>query len=636
MELRVELRQGGLEAVVFLDQGPYEPDKAVQAVAQRLQELGVPLNGDDRGVRVALSAFEGGEAVPDGVVIARGEPPQPGIPAQVVAFFPLKDTPLEPGEDPFERYPTNVAYTGEPVLQKTPPSPGIPGKSLTGVPIPAPDGADIPVVAGGGVVEEEDGTFRATTYGVVLFHRGRLQVVSAVDVAEDKMEARLCVLPDTRVDLPTQVGKLKGALDRLGVRAGLDDEALEAAARAAQAGGRAVADVVVARGTPPVHGRETDYKILFDPGKKVGKELEGGRIDFREVEAVKNVTRGEALAEVVPGVDPVPGQRVDGSAIRPRMERAQGLKPGQNVVPSEDGTRILADADGMVIVQGNLFHVADQYLVSGDVDYRTGNIRATGDVEIRGEVKPGFEVHTEKDVVIHKDVEEAVVEAGGSVTIRGGVTASSRVVAGGNVSVRHVLNSRVEAEGDLEVKISLTNAEVYVHGRVLAVQGQGTIRGGEVNATRGVEARSVGSEAAATHIAVGVDLRVLRDIEQIDAQREKLATAMSQIQSNLGPAFLKNPRAALEAMPVALRRPKLEMLQKIKDLYQKDADLKAQREMLVIETQSLRKATVTVQGEVFAGTRITVSTACLKLAETMRRVQFYFDTDKNTVAWKKI
>ena len=46
MDLRVELRKGGLEAVTFLDQGPYEASVAVETSTRRLKEMGVPAADD--------------------------------------------------------------------------------------------------------------------------------------------------------------------------------------------------------------------------------------------------------------------------------------------------------------------------------------------------------------------------------------------------------------------------------------------------------------------------------------------------------------------------------------------------------------------------------------------------------------
>ncbi|HSH68918.1 MAG TPA: FapA family protein, partial [Deferrisomatales bacterium] len=394
--------------------------------------------------------------------------------------------------------------------------------------------------------------------------------------------------------------------------------------------------VLVAQGRPPRDGREIDFELLVDAEQKVGKELEGGRIDFREAESVKNVTRGEKLARVIPAIQPEQGYRVDGEMLRPKMSHAQGLKPGQNTVLSEDGTLVLADGDGMLVVQGGKFHLADQYLVNGDVNYTTGNIRATGSVTIRGQVKPGFEVEAGKDVEIQGDVEEARVITAGNLTVRGGITASSVVAAEQNIVARYIQSSTVETGGNLEVKLSVTNSKVYVRGQMSVSGSQGAIVGGEVNAALGIEARDIGSPSAKTHVAVGVDLRVIRELEEIAKEREGNQQTMEHLQASLGRAFLKDPRGTLAAIPAALRKPKLDMLQKMQDLYKREKQLAARDAELQMINGEMRLAQITVQGAIHAGTVITISQLRHVLKEDLRRVVLYYDADKNQVAWRRL
>ncbi|MBE0616627.1 MAG: DUF342 domain-containing protein, partial [Proteobacteria bacterium] len=274
--------------------------------------------------------------------------------------------------------------------------------------------------------------------------------------------------------------------------------------------------------------------------------------------------------------------------------------------------------------------------VQGDVDYRTGNIRASGSVQIRGQVKPGFQVHAGRDVEILQDVEEAVVEAGGDLKILGGVMSGSRISAGNSLTAKYLLNSHAEAEVDVEVKLSVTNSRIYAKGKVRVMGAQGAIIGGEVNAALGLEARSIGSPSSKTHVAAGVDLRVLREMEAIDKESAAALEELASLQSNLGKSFLRDPRAAIEALPPTLRKPKLDLLMRMKALYQRTADLKAQRQMLEMANQELKDAQISVHGEIHAGTTVTVFQGKLTLPETQRHVVFYFDRDQGRIASRRL
>ncbi|MBI5014929.1 MAG: DUF342 domain-containing protein [Deltaproteobacteria bacterium] len=634
MDVRVELRRGGLEAVVVL--GPDRGDSLTlaQAVREELGRLGVQALPSETDLQQRLVVAPPGVAE---ILVAEGVSPQPGISAQLVAFFPRRDTPVEDGVDVFAAYGANVTYPDTDVLRKTPASEGISGRTLLGTPVPAAHGQDIPIVPGDGVSESEDGLlFRSKTYGVVLFHHRRLRVVPALQVADDRMQALLTVLPDPRHEEEVHRDRILKALADLGVTHGIDYDALAEAVRRVRESGQPVPWIVAARGQLPVDGQEPDYHLVVDLDKKAGTLVDGDRIDFKEMETVKNVCRGDVLAEALPFQEPVPGFRVDGAPLAPKVHRAQGLKPGERTVLSEDGTRVLSDADGMVVLRGGKFHVEDEYLVPADVDFSTGNIRASGSVRVRGQVTPGFVVQAGKGIEIAGDVWEGVVNAGGEIKVRGAITAGSRVTAGGTISARFILNSRVETEGDVEVALSVTGSEIYAKGRLRVVGTQGVILGGEVNAALGIEARTIGSAGSRTRVAVGVDLRIARELEEVSRTLPTVQDELRKLQGSLSREFLRDPRAALLSLPPALRKPKIEILQRMKDLQQRAQELAARRDELTRALNEAREAHIAVHGEIHAGTVVTIGPAKTTLTETVSHVLLRYDPEHNGVVWRRL
>jgi len=60
---------------------------------------------------------------------------------------------------------------------------------------------------------------------------------------------------------------------------------------------------------------------------------------------------------------------------------------------TEDGLKIIAKIDGVVVKEGTRVSIISQLIVSGDVDYHTGNIEDFVDaVQIMGTVREGFKV----------------------------------------------------------------------------------------------------------------------------------------------------------------------------------------------------------------------------------------------------
>ncbi|MBI5442304.1 MAG: DUF342 domain-containing protein, partial [Deltaproteobacteria bacterium] len=424
MEVRVELRRGGFEAYASVAPVPFQLGAAAARVSDELRKAGVA-TVDEARIAAAL-----GESLkqtpPEGagactILVARGVPPRQGVDAQVLPLFPVRETPVADTVDPFLAYSQNLAYPGDTLLKKTPCSEGIPGRSLLGAIIPPPAGADLPVICGEGVFEDPPLHYRAATYGVVLWHEGRLQVKTPLKVSEDRMEARLTVLPDPKREPGAHLERLVQALNDLGVTHGIDEEALRAAVAESAASRAPVPNVVAARGREPVDGRDATYHITIDLEKKAFKVLEGDRIDYKEMETVKNVSRGEVLAERLPALEPTPGFCVDGTPLKAGFKRVTSLTPGENTTTDDDRRMVLADADGMVVIRGGQFHVVDQYLVPGDVDLSTGNIRASGSVRVKGQVKPGFLIHAGRDVEVQDDICKGTIETKGSVRVGGGV-----------------------------------------------------------------------------------------------------------------------------------------------------------------------------------------------------------------------
>jgi uncharacterized protein (DUF342 family) len=255
---------------------------------------------------------------------------------------------------------------------------------------------------------------------------------------------------------------------------------------------------------------------------------------------------------------------------------------------------------------------------------------------VKGQVKPGFIIQAGRNVEVNDDVCKGTIEAKGSVRVGGGITAGSRIVAGSNLSARYVLNSRIEADGDVEIALSVTGSEIYARGKLTVAGAQGVILGGEVNAVLGVEARTIGAPNSRTRVIVGVNLKDTREMEAARTEKLSVMEELKVLQSKLGKDFLADPKRALVALPPALRKPKLDVLQQMQEL-RKRADALARRiDELVAIVMEAQDARIEVSGEIHAGTSVTIGSARSVLKETLRRVALVYDPKGNCVVWRKL
>jgi hypothetical protein len=119
------------------------------------------------------------------------------------------------------------------------------------------------------------------------------------------------------------------------------------------------------------------------------------------------------------------------------------------------------------------------YMVEKDVDLRTGNIHYQGDVEVFGNVQPGFEVIAGGNVRVMGAVDGGrVVSEEGTVTVWGGVLGSGEgkgsgsVSAQGDVQVGRARFARLESKtGSVVANNAVEHSEIHAAGDLILRSG---------------------------------------------------------------------------------------------------------------------------------------------------------------------
>ncbi|MFN3428630.1 MAG: DUF342 domain-containing protein, partial [Candidatus Sericytochromatia bacterium] len=184
------------------------------------------------------------------------------------------------------------------------------------------------------------------------------------------------------------VAKVDEALAEAGVSVGIDKDALLRVSQYPSS-----EPVLVAKGVPAVAGEDAKIEYYFRGGsQKAGQPLEmsDGRVDFRELGYIENVTKGQVLATKTPPTLGLPGQNVPGEELPARNGKDVALRAGTNAMLSEDELSVIALIDGQPKQDGSRISVQPIIVVAGDVDFSTGNINFQGSVKINGNVLPGF------------------------------------------------------------------------------------------------------------------------------------------------------------------------------------------------------------------------------------------------------
>ena len=267
-------------------------------------------------------------------------------------------------------------------------------------------------------------------------------------------------------------------------------------------------DYVFAVGKQPIHGRDAKIEYCFNINKNLQpKRNEDGSVDYKELNTISHIKKGDLLARLIKEDPGMPGKNVFGEEIKPRTVRTAKLQYGKNISINEDKTEIYSDVTGHANYINEKVFVSDVFSVPADVDNSVGNIEYDGSVEIKGNVKSGFTVRATGDIIIHGVVENAFVESGGQIIVKRGIQGMQRgsLRAATNVMAKYIENAKVHAGGFVEAE-AILNSEVSATGEVRVQGKKGLINGGTIRAGKSIEVQYAGTEMGTfTTLEVGID-----------------------------------------------------------------------------------------------------------------------------------
>ncbi len=296
---------------------------------------------------------------------------------------------------------------------------------------------------------------------------------------------------------------------------------------------------VIAEGDPVQNGVDGSIRFSYEMKEEQSRpaQLEDGKVDFKEIKQLKNVNRGQLIAERIRAMEGKDGKAVTGEIIAYKIGKEAVFKLGKNVVLNPEQTAMYAAIDGLIsITDKNKVNVFPIFEVNGDVDYNVGNIDFVGTVIVRGNVLTGFRIKASGDIRIIGGVEGAELESNGSIEITGGILASNKgyVRAGKNVKSSFIQDGNVTAAEDVLVSQSIMHSHVRAGRNVVCSGAKGLIVGGTVQAGEKVVARTIGNTmSTVTAIEVGVRPELRSEILDLRAQTRTLIENLDKTEKAL-------------------------------------------------------------------------------------------------------
>ncbi|BBH20847.1 hypothetical protein Back11_21920 [Paenibacillus baekrokdamisoli] len=363
-----------------------------------------------------------------------------------------------------------------------------------------------------------------------------LEKIVIVQISQDKLTAfiQFNVADDSFI---CTAAELEEYVKSHGVRYGLQTDVIEKVAN--QPSAYFYSQTAIAQGDPSTNGEDGLIRFSYDMKEELHRpvELESGKVDFKEITQLKNVTRGKLIAERIKATAGTEGRAVTGEAIACKNGKEAYFKLGKNVVLNPEQTALYAAIDGLItLTDKNKINVFPVFEVNGDVDYNVGNIDFVGTVVIRGNVLTGFRIKASGDIRIIGGVEGAELESDGSIEVTSGILASNKgyVRAGKNVKSSFIQDGNVSAAEDVLVTQSIMHSHVRAGRNVICSGTKGLIVGGTIQAGERVVARNIGNTmSTATAIEVGVRPELRTELTELRAQVKSLSENLDKTEKAL-------------------------------------------------------------------------------------------------------
>jgi len=445
-----------------------------------------------------------------------------------------------------------------------------------------------------------------------------------IDVSADDMKAFAIVTRPEKYGRVLEVDDILSALESRGAKFGV----IEAKIREMLDNEVYNNPVVVAQGKEPEPGTDASIKYNFriDTDKVEIQELEGGKLDYYNLDKVQNVTPRQVLAVKKAATNGVEGRTVTNRRIETTDGKDCPFEAGRNchVEQTKEGLAVVSDISGQVYLVNGKVVVDPVFEVSGNADLSVGNITFLGTVIVKGSVEENIEIKAAGNVEVYGTVNKAKIESDGSVIVRQGIIGKDEGVINAykDISAKFVERCKLTAGNDIVVSESIIDSQVDAGRRVICLAGKrGTISGGRVRAREEVNVKNLGNESSPTTIVeVGTDPKVRERFDALSEEKRQTFDRVNEAAKNI--ITLQNQKSS-----IGLSTEKEKMLGELM-LTKSEGD--ARLVEINEELEELRKimseleamGRVGVQKTAYPGARIIIKNATLEVRDNFKFCTF--------------
>lgn len=354
-------------------------------------------------------------------------------------------------------------------------------------------------------------------------------VDAAVRASTDSKEltAYLYIDPPQNGGAVPTLAMMQDALDKCAITYNIDTEKMKELETAPVYG----KFIPVASGVAPVDGVNGTASFLIRTEKAAAtpKIKEDGSVDFFDLDIVENVAKGQVLCRITPPSEGTPGMSVKGRELKQTKGRPVPSYAGSNTELNEDGTVIVSKISGQASFVSYQIQVHETFVVRGNIDNSTGNIKVVGNLVVTGMVIPGFKIEAGGDIEVRGIVESATVKAGGNIKLQSGII-GSEISCDGDVKGRFIENCNLFVKGGILAEY-IVGSTVKCGKTIKTMGNSARIIGGSLMAGQNIEARVIGSPAGIiTRLEIGTDPAVIKRQQELKTKIAELEKSIKSLQ----------------------------------------------------------------------------------------------------------
>lgn len=447
-----------------------------------------------------------------------------------------------------------------------------------------------------------------------------------IDVSKDEMEATVTATAPAMSGGDITAEQIRKALETQGVVAGIEEDKISEFVDNPVYG----TPYEVAHAIMPQDGRDAYIAFNFetDPTKLKIKQNEEGKVNFKELNKIQNVVKGQPLATKMPPERGKAGKTLYGRYLEAKNGKDIKIPLGRNVELDKDGVTVIASAAGRVHYDDQRINV-EPVLELESVGIKTGNIDFLGSVVVKGNVEDGYEIKATGNIEIFGTVGKSFIksEQGDIIVTQGIFGHDEGVVQGGkSLWAKFIQSAKVEVEEYIVVSDSIMNSEVSAMKSIFLNGKKAQITGGHLFATEEICAKNIGSPGGGTEtiLEVGFDPRAKHRLEDIQGQQNSLVKELEDVENNL--ATLENYKKARRTLP----KDKEETLAKLKERKQ---EITIESEKISEEIDEIQEhlhelkavGKVKASGNVYSGCKIYVRDTLQDVRNDMKSVTFFME-----------